>query len=552
MAWRRDLLEVFQAGAHIGAVASVAPGLELVALVVVCGVCVVMQALISRRGAVKHGGGDHVAFQRLRRRYNVVYALGTFGDWIQGAYLYALYREHGFEMADIGYIFVLGYFASATLGTYVAALGDRHGHRRLVMLYGVSYGAACVATRRSDAATVVLSRVLSGVAYSLLFSSFESWAIAEVDRCDLPRKYLVQLFSTATFFNAASAVLAGLVGNFLVAQPETDPSDAKGGVSGNRYAPAFDAGAAALFLCALGAKLAWTEKKQGHDLASGEDDSGTGIAFAGDAFTNPAAPSAMKSGVAAVSSPRNPGNLQGVFRASRMVLAEPALLSLGSMNSLYEAALHVFVFVWTPALERRILLGDHVVMLWDASAFETPRSDPSAAPSVDSRLVPHGLVFSLFMACKMAGSQLYSLIGDRVPAEKTLRLVFIGSAVSFAVPLFLSRDGYVWALVSFCAFEFGLGLYWPAVAVARAELVPNHLRATMTSVFRIPLNVLVMACLAFAGNADEPSFLAMCLALMSACLLFSTRTARAETRIHGGEAKNEKTESSDERVGETY
>ena len=34
-------------------------------------------------------------------------------------------------------------------------------------------------------------------------------------------------------------------------------------------------------------------------------------------------------------------------------LAKPELLSLGVTNSLYEAALHVFVFVWTPALERR-------------------------------------------------------------------------------------------------------------------------------------------------------------------------------------------------------
>jgi MFS family permease len=193
-----------------------------------------------------------------------------------------------------------------------------------------------------------------------------------------------------------------------------------------------------------------------------------------------------------------------------MVLAEPALLSLGSMNSLYEAALHVFVFVWTPALERRRDLA--------LAGLGAGQPKPE---------VPHGLVFSLFMACKMAGSQVFALIGDRVPFERTLRLVFTGSAVAFAVPLLASPDGYVAALFSFCAFEFGLGLYWPAMAVARAELVPNHLRATMTSVFRVPLNVLVMACLAFAGNADEPSFLMMCFSLMSVCLLFAGRKPRA-------------------------
>ena len=490
MVSRRDLLEEVS-GASAGArIASDAPGLELVALVVACGVCVVIQAFMARRGAVKHGAGDHVAFVRLRRRYNTVYALGTFGDWIQGAYLYALYREHGFEMANIGYIFVLGYFASATLGTYVAALGDQHGHRKLVMLYGVSYGIACVAMRWSNLAVLLVSRVLSGVAYSLLFSSFESWAITEADRMRIDRRYLVQLFSTATFFNAVSAVAAGIAGNAVVVAPDGWTT----ALGGNRYAPAFDVGAVSLFACALGAKTWWSEAGR---RESAETETGA------EAETREGGSGAPEK------SPPAEREIEGVFRAARMVLAEPALLSLGSMNSLYEAALHVFVFVWTPALERRRDLG--------LASSGAGRPEPE---------VPHGLVFSLFMACKMAGSQLFALIGDRVPFRRTLRLVFTGSAAAFAVPLLASPDGYAAALFSFCAFEFGLGLYWPAMAVARAELVPNHLRATMTSVFRVPLNVLVAVCLAFAGNADEPSFLMMCFSLMTLCLLFAGRKPR--------------------------
>jgi hypothetical protein len=36
-----------------------------------------------------------------------------------------------------------------------------------------------------------------------------------------------------------------------------------------------------------------------------------------------------------------------------------------------------------------------------------------------------------------------------------------------------------------------------------------------------------MACLAFAGNADEPRFLMMCFSLMTLCLLFAGRRSRA-------------------------
>ncbi|ACO64922.1 major facilitator superfamily [Micromonas commoda] len=393
------------------------------------------------------GSGDqqHATFRRLRRRYNVVYTLGTFGDWIQGAYLYALYSEHGYDMASIGYIFVLGYFASASVGTYVSSLGDRYGYRRFVILYGTAYGIACLLMRSSNLVILLASRVASGVAYSLLFSSFESWAITEADRLRLDRRYLVGLFSTATFFNACSAVAAGVPSTLLFPR--------------NKYTPAFDVGAGVLFLCALGAyKLWWEERPTGGGGRNAPE--------------------------------------RGILRAAAMVLAKPELLSLGVTNSLYEAALHVFVFVWTPALERR-------------------------GPRMLAGAVPHGLVFSLFMACKMAGSQLYMIIGDRVPAATILRAVFLGSTLVFAAPLLV--ESYSFTLLCFCAFEFGLGLYWPAMAVTRAELVPNYLRATMTSVFRVPLNVLVMGCLAFAGNASEPSFLTMCVAMMGSCLFFTSR-----------------------------
>lgn len=544
-----------EASPRLGALVSDPPApalasLELVALVVVIGACVVMQGFTATRGAVKYGGADHASFQRLRRRYNIVYTLGTFGDWIQGAYLYALYREHGFDMADIGYIFVLGYFASATVGTYVASLGDVYGHRRLVMLYGTLYGVACVLMRSSDVTALLASRVLSGVAYSLLFSSFESWAISEVDRLRLDRRCLVPLFSTATFFNAVSAVAAGVVGNLAVEyfQPaSTQALDVAGrGVVGsnptddfathghghrrhalfafasdaerpagtllaptNKYVPAFDIGAAALLLCALGARSWWAERRPDEHADTRDADAR-------------AVESAME-GIAGAPSPTPRGNPvgseeeRGVARVARMVVANPELLGLGVVNSLYEAALHVFVFVWTPALERRGPVSAAAGAVVGRGGDSGGHGGGDGAVSA----VPHGLVFSLFMACKMAGSQLYALTGDRVPANVTLRFVFMGAAAAFLVPLL--AESYAVALASFCAFEFGLGLYWPAMAVMRAELVPNHLRATMTSVFRVPLNALVMACLAFAGNASEPSFLTMCVVMMTGCLAFTGR-----------------------------
>ena len=72
---------------------------------------------------------DELVYAKLRNRYLGVYALATFGDWIQGGYLYALYAEYGYSMGGIAALFVVGYGAAATVGTYVGAVGDVHGHR---------------------------------------------------------------------------------------------------------------------------------------------------------------------------------------------------------------------------------------------------------------------------------------------------------------------------------------------------------------------------------------------------------------------------------------
>ena len=78
---------------------------------------------------------DELVYAKLRNRYLGVYALATFGDWIQGGYLYALYAEYGYSMGGIAALFVVGYGAAATVGTYVGAVGDVHGHRTNCMAY---------------------------------------------------------------------------------------------------------------------------------------------------------------------------------------------------------------------------------------------------------------------------------------------------------------------------------------------------------------------------------------------------------------------------------
>ena len=422
---------------------------------------------------------DARAVRSLTRRYVVVYALATFGDWIQGAYLYAAYRGHGLAKREIGCVYVLGYAVSATIGTAVAAMGDGHGHKRLVEAYGWLYAASCGLLRSNAVVALLTSRVLGGVAYSLLFSSFESWVITEADEMRIDRKKLVGLFSVATFFNAASAVAAGLVGNLVVQLSESDKFTWIGmeigknrltnldgehkeqsalTLSTNAYTPAFDVGAVSLILCAVCARILWPNRTVGRPNS--------------DSLGPPGLPASTQSAAS-------------LMAAMKMIIRTTELFSLGITNSLYEASLHLFVFVWTPVLEKRATDGD---------------------------LIPHGLLFSAFMICKMVGSQAFNVFGSKITAETMLRFVLSGSALCFTVAT-LSTN-YWLTVLAFCAFEFGLGVYWPTMSILRAQHVPNKLRATMTSAFRIPLNFLVVALLLCAGYASDRVLLGLCAGTM--------------------------------------
>ena len=514
---------------------------------------------------VRGGGSNDLAttieekrFSRLRTRYNIVYVFATFGDWIQGAYLYALYREHGFTMQSIGFIFVLGYASSAFLGTIVASLGDRYGHKVNCVLYGFAYAFVCVvSSRRSDVFSLYFARVLGGICYSLLFSSFEAWAIAECDRKKIHRRNLARLFASATFFNALSAVVAGIIGNAVVdtfsrkngyytgSQSRTLPRLQTADEARverplpelriktslfvtekepNEFAPAFDVAAGALFLCGCLCASLWVNNKTKVNREDEENDEGDeNASFVEDGEEED---QDREDEEDATKMPPRGRTLRktrrkrrgGILESFKIVATRPELLSLGTTNSLYEAALHVFVFIWTPALEKR-----------------------KDADQTVSGFVPHGVVFSLFMTCKMLGSMTYSILssvqrkrpyvnvsvsGDNsnntsiAQTRKSLRYVFLAAAISFFWTV-VFKESYFVALFAFCAFEFGLGVYWPAMAVLRGELVPNNLRASVTSVFRVPLNVLVVMLLTAAGRASERALLLCCAAMMSFCFILS-------------------------------
>ena len=65
------------------------------------------------------------AFRSFQSTYLHVFWLMMAGDWLQGPYVYALYKSYGYEQADIAVLFVAGFGSSMVFGTFIGSMADR-------------------------------------------------------------------------------------------------------------------------------------------------------------------------------------------------------------------------------------------------------------------------------------------------------------------------------------------------------------------------------------------------------------------------------------------
>ncbi|PNW71150.1 hypothetical protein CHLRE_16g695500v5 [Chlamydomonas reinhardtii] len=432
----------------------------------------------AKEGGLVSGAGSQLqAFFALRNNYVFVYALMMAGDWLQGPYVYALYQHYGYDVKDIGRLFIAGFGSSMIFGTVVGSLADKHGRKKAALLYVVLYAASCATKHSPDYGVLMIGRLLGGIATSLLFSAFESWLVAEHFSRGFDEKWLGDTFSKAVFVgNGLMAILAGLVASYLVDSLKMGP-----------VAP-FDAAIVVLLAGGVVIYASWPENYGDHAHAA--------------------------EGVVDV--------LRRQFAvAAGAIIGDQRIALLGAMQSLFEASMYTFVFLWTPAL----------------------------APAGER--IYHGMIFACFMTASMAGSSLSGILMKRYKVESYMKYVFGLSALTLAVPFLfhvsiaeqtssdshrrslqaaelaagkevvhgISLQGQM-QLVAFCVFEVLVGVFWPSMMTLRARFIPEETRSTIINVFRIPLNFFVCVVLYNVHLFPLSSMFALCATFLAiACVL---------------------------------
>jgi predicted MFS family arabinose efflux permease len=150
--------------------------------------------------------------------------------------------------------------------------------------------------------------------------------------------------------------------------------------------------------------------------------------------------------------------------AWQTIVSQPRVVLLGLACSLFEGAVFTFVFLWVPALQS--LVG------------------PDAMPT--------GVIFSCFMACVSSGGMLFDLLSTRFkydPIEMGLSLFALASA---SMLLSATTSSFPVVLMSFLALEVCVGMFFPVAGSLRSVIFPDTAHATLMTLFRIPLNAIVV------------------------------------------------------------
>ena len=354
-------------------------------------------------------------------RYLTGYITARASMWAKSPYMYMLYSTvHGFTVGEIGILYAIDASSALIFGPLIGSLSDVYGRKKFAVLYNilVIINLSLRITGIRDLAYV--AQMLTGMGASILNTSYEAWIVFEANKefgnyNEEKDKFLKKLFKSQSIIDSSvSIIISGICA-----------------LAFKYYgilAPIF----ISMSLCLTSAiiiSITWDENK----------------------------PASTKS------------NAWSIYGEALQELKKREILTIGIIESIYQAVLNVFIFAWTPLLQL----------------------------TAENGVFNPGMAFINFVLMIILGTKIYEIfiINLKGNLYHSVSLCIIVEICAFAT-IYL-EDSFLIRFV-FCAIINGTcGFYQPANSIIKAKILPEKYRTTLMSIFRIPLNVYVIIILIY-------------------------------------------------------
>lgn len=377
-------------------------------------------------------------YESLRRNYLFVYLLASFADWLQGPYLYRLYEDYGYSPNEISFLYVTGFASGTIFGMIVGHCADTFGRKKLCVLYSLTTSISCLATTATrDYSILLVARLFGGASTCILFSTFESWYVAQhLSRYKLDNELMADVVTRSTLYNGMLAVFAGFLSSLL--------------------ADSLEYGPVAPFLLAIPVSLL-----SGYSCCKLWNENVIPVVNHDSSFV--------------------PNTVQ-TFHLLLFSSNKWLLMLLGASQSLYETVLYIFVLLWSPILEPMNISQGLIFasfMLCVMAGSNLSRLFVSRFGIKRQLLLSYSIglgAFSIF--CATFGLYLQEFGIDQ-------QNIALGNWI---------------CLTSFFLFEVSVGIYYPSVGYLRGIVIPESHRASITNCFRLPMNVFICLVLLYVTS----------------------------------------------------
>jgi MFS family permease len=431
-----------------------------------------------------------VSVRQLQRKFLSVFWLIRVAFWMAGPYFYValasktLTGNKPMPVHIISQVSLTGYAAIALLGPMAAKIAEVYGKRVATMVGVLFYGLGSFAMTSDSLPVLFVGRAISGVGQSIISNAPESWFVSETKQTDRDPKgvYLSETFGLAYSLDSVVAIVAGQLAQLAASH--------RGPTGPFLFSPFF------LLLGGVVVLLFWSEESTA-------------------AATTTTTTTATDCGK----------TKHSIQETVRVIFADPKIVCLGIVQSIFEAAMYIFVLSWAPVMIETI----HVCF-------------------GESVATPFGLVFSCFMAASMLGSTVFSVLLSQTNVRLELAVSILMAAASLSLVSSLwpnanlhedkvagtaATTAVLKLFLSYLGFEACVGMYFPSIGTLRARILPDSHRSVIMTLFAVPLNAMVVTVfllLEKLGHRGGIAVAAAALGLATIAMLVLDRIQQQEER----------------------
>jgi len=364
--------------------------------------------------------------EKLKYDYIIAYILARASMWSKAPYLYTLYSQyHGFTVDEIGLLYIIDGFTALVSGPITGGLADKYGRRLFCQLYNllIIINLSIRLTRVKFLA--YMAQILTGIGTGLINTSFESWVVKEsekkfVNAEEERGRFLKKLFKTTTIIDAVmsivvSAFTAVVYTYFGIEAP-------------------FFISIILSFGAMVAMQLLWDE-----NVGSDETDN------------------------------KNTYMEQKEEKTCEALeeLKERNVLSIGLIESFFQACFNIYLFSWTPILTGSTPLGKINV----------------------------GYTFCIFIFTMILGTNFFEIfiLYGNFKFYKSLTFLLFFEAALFLLIYFI--ENYYVRLALLACINGCSGFYCPLNSIIKSKIINDKYRALLMNLFRVPLNIYVIIAL---------------------------------------------------------